>query len=109
MLHTPTHLLRFHPKFLWLDETLTRYGVQLGKGGEGDEEILCYALNNPLDSCFWRCNVFFKEKLQTSVRDSWIKLWSPQILKQASMEKSKKTKLAMVMDNLIDEGILLHD
>ena len=30
MLHTPPHLLCFHPKFLSLDETLTIAGIATG-------------------------------------------------------------------------------
>lgn len=39
----------------------------------------------------------------TSVKDSWKKVWSPAILKQASNEKASNSRLRWVMDTLVDE------
>ena len=45
------------------------------------------------------------ERLQQSVRDSWVKVWTPKIINQASVEKSKTRKLVIVMEDILNNGI----
>ena len=44
------------------------------------------------------------ERLRPTVHDSWKKLWAPNIIKQAAVEKAKSRKLATIFDNFVDEG-----
>ena len=40
------------------------------------------------------------EQFQSSVSNSWIKVWSPQILSQAAVESQKNKRLSKVMKDI---------
>lgn len=40
------------------------------------------------------------EQFQSSVRNSWIKVWSPRILSQAAVESQKNKRLSKVMKDI---------
>ena len=47
------------------------------------------------------------DRWQFSVRDSWVKIWSPQICAQASIERHKNKKLSVIMKEFgTDDGKL---